>query len=391
MLSCASARFSSRFLASAAMRCSSFSRRGFFGTSDMNGSTRFLTSYLRRGQGGFASLALLLGVFCVPVQAMDHSVSGFLKTFNCASSNRIVSSFTNGTSRPIDWSAFCNPTNDSYTPGRISLPFFEPTANINPYLLGTSWVISRGKLPPSGVRFVGYMLTPHAINRFINCIAYICASVSATEATPTVGIYSSGLVSCRFWFKTGGAVSVCDFVSVLSNRIFSMRSFAAAADALATSARSLALPASALAFPARSFACAISPLAVSASFDSCAVALRSSSNLFSWRCACVTLNGRNSRSLTQCQIPRIDSPNTPIATSAAKTSTQVSRVRIADSTPDTAESADAMAASNSSSFVIEEGPDDEFFYVFVGSTILIGLIGLIWPACILTERFRQRK
>jgi hypothetical protein len=72
------------------------------------------------------------------------------------------------------------------------------------------------------------------------------------------------------------------------------------------------------------------------------------------------------------------------ATAIANMSTQKSIVQMEDSKAPT-------AASNASFSIDDDSRSDTFFYAFVGLTILMGLLGLIWPACILYDKTWQAK
>ncbi|HWX31006.1 MAG TPA: hypothetical protein VNZ53_26655 [Steroidobacteraceae bacterium] len=41
--------------------------------------------------------------------------------------------------------------------------------------------------------------------------------------------------------------------------------------------------------------------------------------------------------------------------------------------------------------LIVDDSNDLFFYAFVGLTIFVGLLGLIWPAIIIAKRLRRDK
>jgi hypothetical protein len=47
-----------------------------------------------------------------------------------------------------------------------------------------------------------------------------------------------------------------------------------------------------------------------------------------------------------------------------------------------------MEVSTSFSLIDDYSKDDTFFYAFVGLTVWMGVIGLIWPTAILWERIR---
>jgi hypothetical protein len=226
--------------------------------------------------------------------------------------------------------------------------------------------------------WVGYVLDPAAISH--------CARVSSSEsctANPkdsgSLAIHASTTFPrdrCARLVKNLRCCSADNCLHAAAFIISAARWFAIAAFAFA-------LAASALATPARSLDLAISPRAVSVSLDRRAVSLRKTSNSRSCSWDCVMRSGRNSRSFSQCQIPRTDSPNTPIATKAAKTSTHVSNFLI--------EVSSAAIATSISSLLIVDDSNDRFFYAFVGLTIFVGLLGLIWPAIIIAKRLRRDK